>query len=259
MPDHDATCTRCPPTRGHPRRRPGSPWSTSGRGQRGDVRGDAPGVREAGGERAVGDRDAAPRAGSIMRSWWNTAGAATIQRSRSSSTGRRSNPRWTTGRRGGKPIPRSVTSCTRTGWRPRRRRSGSHVPAVPARAVDRSAGRGVDAPRDVAARSKEGDLVTAPTWSSRSTGRSRRIAPRSWAARSTETPHLFVVGCLGESGPGDDTYRIDVQEVEATIREACRRWNVLEVTADPYAGPAAAGPRWTSRSPSRSSRSRPRG
>jgi phage terminase large subunit-like protein len=32
-------------------------------------------------------------------------------------------------------------------------------------------------------------------------------------------------------------FRIDVQEVEATIREACKRWNVLEVTADPY--------RWT--------------
>jgi phage terminase large subunit-like protein len=30
---------------------------------------------------------------------------------------------------------------------------------------------------------------------------------------------------------------IDVQEVEHTVREACRRWNVLEVTADPY--------RWT--------------
>jgi phage terminase large subunit-like protein len=49
--------------------------------------------------------------------------------------------------------------------------------------------------------------------------------------------HLFVVGCWENPRPGDDTFRIDVQEVEATIREACRRYNVLEVTADPY--------RWT--------------
>jgi phage terminase large subunit-like protein len=49
--------------------------------------------------------------------------------------------------------------------------------------------------------------------------------------------HIFVVGCWENPRPGDDTFRIDVLEVENTIREACRRWNVLEVTADPY--------RWT--------------
>jgi phage terminase large subunit-like protein len=53
----------------------------------------------------------------------------------------------------------------------------------------------------------------------------------------TDRPHVFVVGCWENPRPGDDTFRIDVQEVEQTIRDACRRWNVLEVTADPY--------RWT--------------
>jgi phage terminase large subunit-like protein len=53
----------------------------------------------------------------------------------------------------------------------------------------------------------------------------------------SKKPHLFVVGCWENPRPGDDTFRIDVQEVEATIRDACTRYNVLEVTADPY--------RWT--------------
>jgi phage terminase large subunit-like protein len=52
-------------------------------------------------------------------------------------------------------------------------------------------------------------------------GRSRARRCRSW-----QNPN-----------PGDDTFRFDVQEVEHVIREACRRWNGLEVTADPY--------RWT--------------
>jgi len=42
-----------------------------------------------------------------------------------------------------------------------------------------------------------------------------------------ETPHIFVVGCWENPNPGDDMFRIDVQEVEATIREACKRWDVL--------------------------------
>jgi len=50
-------------------------------------------------------------------------------------------------------------------------------------------------------------------------------------------PHVFAVGCWENPRPGDETFRIDVQEVEHTIRDACRRYNVLEVTADPY--------RWT--------------
>jgi hypothetical protein len=57
------------------------------------------------------------------------------------------------------------------------------------------------------------------------------------ACSLSEQPHLFVVGCWENPRPGNDTFRIDVQEVEEAIRTACRRWNVLEVTADPY--------RWT--------------
>jgi len=48
------------------------------------------------------------------------------------------------------------------------------------------------------------------------------------------TPHLDVVGCWENPRPSDDSYRIDVLEVEDTIREACRRWQVLEITADPF-------------------------
>ena len=36
---------------------------------------------------------------------------------------------------------------------------------------------------------------------------------------------------------GDDTYRVPVAEVEDEIRQACRRWRVLEIAADPF--------RWT--------------
>jgi phage terminase large subunit-like protein len=49
-----------------------------------------------------------------------------------------------------------------------------------------------------------------------------------------DRPHVFVVGVWENPNPGDDAFRIDVQEVEHTIREACTRWHVLEVTADPY-------------------------
>jgi phage terminase large subunit-like protein len=57
------------------------------------------------------------------------------------------------------------------------------------------------------------------------------------AAGDVGDQHIFVVGCWENPRPGDETFRIDVQEVEQTIREACRRYNVLEVVADPY--------RWT--------------
>jgi len=52
-----------------------------------------------------------------------------------------------------------------------------------------------------------------------------------------ETPHLDVVGVWENPQPGDTDYRVPVLEVEETIREACRRFQVLEVTADPF--------RWT--------------
>ena len=40
-----------------------------------------------------------------------------------------------------------------------------------------------------------------------------------------------------ERPAGDPDYRVPVAEVENTIREACRRWQVVEIIADPF--------RWT--------------
>lgn len=52
---------------------------------------------------------------------------------------------------------------------------------------------------------------------------------------STE-PHFDVLR-VWERPRGDDTYRVPVAEVEQTIRDACRRWQVVEIIADPF--------RWT--------------
>jgi phage terminase large subunit-like protein len=47
-----------------------------------------------------------------------------------------------------------------------------------------------------------------------------------------DIPHLDVVGLWQNSG--DPEWRVPVIEVEDAIRAACLRWNVLEVTADPF-------------------------
>lgn len=49
-------------------------------------------------------------------------------------------------------------------------------------------------------------------------------------------PHLDVVG-LWEPPEGDDEWRVPVHDVEEAIRAACRRFQVVEVCADPF--------RWT--------------
>ncbi|QDO90295.1 terminase [Ornithinimicrobium ciconiae] len=49
-------------------------------------------------------------------------------------------------------------------------------------------------------------------------------------------PHFDVLA-VWERPPGDDSYRVPVSEVEQAIRDACRRWNVVEIIADPF--------RWT--------------
>lgn len=46
-------------------------------------------------------------------------------------------------------------------------------------------------------------------------------------------PHLDVAG-LWEPPDGDEAWRVPILEVEQTIRDACRRWDVVEVTADPF-------------------------
>lgn len=50
--------------------------------------------------------------------------------------------------------------------------------------------------------------------------------------RIGEVPHLDVAGHW--SNPGDPEWRVDVLAVENAIRQACRRWRVREVCADPY-------------------------
>ena len=52
---------------------------------------------------------------------------------------------------------------------------------------------------------------------------------------STE-PHFDTIR-VWQRNNGDDSYRVPVAEVEQEIRDACRRWRVLEIAADPY--------RWT--------------
>jgi phage terminase large subunit-like protein len=49
-----------------------------------------------------------------------------------------------------------------------------------------------------------------------------------------QQPHLDVVGLWENPNPADESYRVDVLEVEDTIRQACRRWRVVEITADPF-------------------------
>lgn len=50
------------------------------------------------------------------------------------------------------------------------------------------------------------------------------------------TPHFDVIE-VWERPPGDDDYRVPIVDVEQSIRDACRRWRVLEIIADPF--------RWT--------------
>lgn len=50
-------------------------------------------------------------------------------------------------------------------------------------------------------------------------------------------PHFDAVQVWQRPRPDDTTYRVPVADVENAIREACRRWQVAEIIADPY--------RWT--------------
>ena len=45
--------------------------------------------------------------------------------------------------------------------------------------------------------------------------------------------HLFVVAAW-ERPAGDHGWRVDIGEVEQTIRDACARWKVVEVACDPF-------------------------
>lgn len=63
----------------------------------------------------------------------------------------------------------------------------------------------------------------------------------SWSGDSTavvgctlsQRPHLFQVAAW-EKPEGASTWRVDVDLVEHTIRDACRRWQVVHVACDPH-------------------------
>lgn len=55
-------------------------------------------------------------------------------------------------------------------------------------------------------------------------------------ATVSQDPHFDKVK-VWQRPPGDENYRIPVAEVEQEIREACKRWHVVEIIADPF--------RWT--------------
>ena len=48
-----------------------------------------------------------------------------------------------------------------------------------------------------------------------------------------EVPHLDVAG-LWEPPPGRPDWRVPVLDVEAAVRECCRRWSVTAILADPF-------------------------
>ena len=48
----------------------------------------------------------------------------------------------------------------------------------------------------------------------------------------TQVPHIDVVECW-EKPPDDDGWRVPIEEVEDTIRAACKRWRVRELVFDP--------------------------
>ena len=45
---------------------------------------------------------------------------------------------------------------------------------------------------------------------------------------------LFDVVKVWSAPPGDDDWRVPIADVEQTIRDACKRWRVVEIVCDPY-------------------------
>lgn len=48
-----------------------------------------------------------------------------------------------------------------------------------------------------------------------------------------EQPHVDVAGCWERPPEADEHWRVPILEVEDTIRQACRRWQVREIVCDP--------------------------
>lgn len=53
-------------------------------------------------------------------------------------------------------------------------------------------------------------------------------------ARSGDVPHCTVVGHWERTIHDGEDYRVPILDVEDAIRDACRKWNVIEIAADPY-------------------------
>lgn len=54
------------------------------------------------------------------------------------------------------------------------------------------------------------------------------------AATVSATPHVQLVRWWGRPDRRDTEYRVPILEVEAALRESCRRWDVVEIAADSY-------------------------
>lgn len=54
------------------------------------------------------------------------------------------------------------------------------------------------------------------------------------AGCTLEDPHLFVVDGWEKPEAGDGSWRVDVQAAEQAIRDACARWKVSVILADPH-------------------------
>lgn len=60
------------------------------------------------------------------------------------------------------------------------------------------------------------------------------IAPKDDDEATTPPlPHIDVVKCF-ENRVGDPDWRVPIEDVEDIIRGACRRWRVVEISADPH-------------------------
>jgi phage terminase large subunit-like protein len=54
------------------------------------------------------------------------------------------------------------------------------------------------------------------------------------AATVSPQPHVQLVRWWGRPDPKDTDYRIPIPEVEQALRDACARWNVVEIACDSY-------------------------
>lgn len=75
------------------------------------------------------------------------------------------------------------------------------------------------------------------------------------AVSIADTPHIDVVA-LWEPPAGEPAYRVPVADVEQAVHDACRRWAVREIVADPFRWTRSCRPWtpkgcrcWSSRSP----------